>query len=185
MNGMLMDGRGVSTSGTKTTVVDTRKDFLADIFNGKFIKIRIDGVDYFRTITDTAGSTLTFATLPGTPAASVWTVDVGVTITTTSVADGGNEYSIVAALATGAAALSATLVGNVITIVLATDAGGAGIDLENTVTLVTAAIDALAEFTAVAGGSGATVVVSATVAFSGGIDEVKPIDGTVYEVAWR
>lgn len=37
----------------------------ADLFNGTIIKMNIGGIDYFRTITDTANSTLTFGALPG------------------------------------------------------------------------------------------------------------------------
>ncbi|MCE5227881.1 MAG: hypothetical protein LLG05_18735 [Porphyromonadaceae bacterium] len=187
IDGLLnLAGKGYATGGTKTTLIDARKNFEADILNDKLIKIRIGDVNYFRKIADTTTNTLTFTTLPGTPAAVVWTIDTGVTITVTSVADGGNEYSIVAALATGNnQPLAAALVGDVITVSLATGVAGASDDTANTVTLVTAAIDGLAGFTAVAAGLGSTVVAPATVEFSGGTEEVKPIDGTPYEVAWR
>jgi len=181
-----LGGRGLATGGTKTTLVDTNKVFEADIFNSTIVKIRIGSVDYYRTITDTSGSTITFATLPGTPASSVWTIEVGVTITVTSVADGGNEYTIVAALAGEInQPLAVALVGDVITVTLATGADGLSSDVANTVTLVTAAIDALAEFAAVAAGAGATVVTPSTATFSGGIEEVKPIADTSYEIMKR
>ena len=181
-------GRGVATGGTKTTLIDTLKVFEADILNGTVLRINVDGIDYYRTVTDTADSTITFATLPGTPAVAVWTVDTGVTITVTSVADGGNQYSISAALAIGNnKPLAVALVNDVITVTLATGAAGLSNDVANTVTLVTAAIDALAGFTAVAAGSGATVVAATTtaVAFENGVDEVKPVVGTRYEIAKR
>lgn len=181
-------GRGQATGGTKTTLLDTRKAFIDGMLNGSIIRMTIDGIDYYRTVTGTTASTstITFPTLPGTPASCVWTAVAGHVITTTSVADGGNDYTIVAALAVGNnKPLAVTLVGNVITIALATGAGGASNDVANTATLVAAAIDALAEFTsAVTSGNGSGVVAatSAPVAFTGGVDEVKPVAGTHYEI---
>lgn len=180
--------RGVATGGTKTTLVDDTKVFDADIFNDKTLKISIGGIDYFKKITDTADSTLTFATLPGTPAEAVWTISTGITITVTSAADGGNEYTIESALAEGNnQPLAVALDGNVIRVTLATGAAGLSNDVANTVTLVTAAIDALAEFTAVAAGEGSTVVGETTtpIAFADGVEEVKPLVDTVYEIGWR
>lgn len=148
----------------------------------------IGGIDYYRTITGTTASTstITFPTLPGTPASCAWTAVAGHVITTTCVADGGNDYTIVAALAVGNnKPLAVTLVGKVITIALATGAGGLSNDAANTATLVAAAIDALAEFTSSVtsgDGSGVVAATSAPVAFSGGVDEVKPVSGTHYEV---
>lgn len=179
---------GIATGGTKTTLIDTRKDFLADIFNTKTIKISIGGIDYFRTITDTTTNTLTFATLPGTPAEAVWTIGTGITITVTSVADGGNEYTIESALAEGNnKPLAVALDGDVIRVTLATGVAGLSNDVANTVTLVTAGIDALAEFTAAAAGAGSTVVGETTtpIAFENGVEEVKPLEDTRYEIGWR
>ncbi len=180
--------RGAATGGTKTTLIDTRKDISDDLFNDKIIKMNINNIDYYRKITDTSNNnTFTFATLPGAPAVAVWTISEGVTITITSATDGGNEYSLVAALAEEEAALSAELVGNVITVTLATDAEGVGINAANTVTLVTAAIDALDEFSAEASGEGSTVVSETTdpIEFENGVEEVKPTAGTAYEINWR
>lgn len=181
-------GKGQATGGTKTTLLDTRKVFLDGMLNGRIIRMTIGGIDYYRTITGTTASTstITFPTLPGTPASCAWTAVAGHVITTTCVADGGNDYTIVAALAVGNnKPLAVTLVGNVITIALATGAGGASNDAANTATLVAAAIDALAEFTSSVtsgDGSGVVAATSAPVAFSGGVDEVKPVSGTHYEV---
>lgn len=181
-------GKGQATGGTKTTLLDTRKVFLDGMLNGRIIRMTIGGIDYYRTITGTTASTstITFPTLPGTPASCAWTAVAGHVITTTCVADGGNDYTIVAALAAGNnKPLAVTLVGKVITIALATGAGGASNDVANTATLVAAAINTLAEFTsAVTSGDGSGVVAatSAPVAFSGGVDEVKPVSGTHYEV---
>lgn len=180
-------GRGVATGGTKTTLVDTKRVFEADMLNGAMLRIIHLGTEYYRKITDTAASTLTFATLPGAQASAVWTVSAGVTITVSTVTDiaAGNDYTIVAALDTAInKPLAVAFADGVITVTLATGAGGASDDAKNTVTLVTAAIDALADFTAVAGGSGATVVgaTSSPVAFTGGVDEVKPSSITHYEI---
>ena len=181
-------GKGQATGGTKTTLLDTRKVFLDGMLNGRIIRMTIGGIDYYRTITGTTASTstITFPTLPGTPASCAWTVVAGHVITTTCVADGGNDYTIVAALAEGNnKPLAVTLVGKVITIALATGAGGASNDAANTTTLVAAAIDALPEFTSSVtsgDGSGVVAATSAPVAFSGGVDEVKPVSGTHYEV---
>jgi len=180
-------GHGIATGGTKTTLIDTSKVYEADVLNGTIVRIHAGGIDYYRTISDTAGSTITFATLPGTPAANVWTVSSGVTITTTAAADGtaGNAYTLVAALnAEASQNLAVALVGKVITVTLATGANSLSDDVKNTVTLVTAAIEALADLTAVAGGSGATVVGETTaLTFTGGIDAVIPNTTTRYQLA--
>jgi hypothetical protein len=55
--------RGMATGGSNTTLVDAKRVFLADMLNGKMIKIEIGGKEYFTTITDTADSTITFAGL--------------------------------------------------------------------------------------------------------------------------
>ena len=189
MNNVLASlGRGRATGGTKTTLVDARKNFEAGLFNGTIIKMNIGGIDYFRTITDTANSTLTFGALPGAKGSGIWTVSDGVTITVTTVADTATDYTLEAKLATGNnKPLAVALDGTVIRVTLATDANGSSDDAKNTVTLVTAAIDALPEFTAVASGDGSTVCTptSAPVSFSGGVDEVKPTNGVHYEIRRR
>jgi len=57
--------RGVATGGSNTTLVDSNRIYLADILNGKAIKMEIGGKEYWTTITDTADSTITFAALAG------------------------------------------------------------------------------------------------------------------------
>lgn len=95
-----------------------------------------------------------------------------VTVTVASAGGLGNQYSIRAVLA-GApdTALSAALSAFVLTVTLGTDGGGLADATKNTATLVAAEIDALAEFTAAASGTGATAVpVTAARSFSGGHD---------------
>ena len=175
-----------SIDGTKTTLIDDSKSFPADLLNGAMLKMKIGGIDYYRIITATTTSTLTFATLPGTAASSVWTVTVGVTITVTCATENAahNSYTIAAALGAGNnIPLSVALVGNVLTVTLATGATGLSDDAKNTVTLVTAAIDALADFAAVAAGTGSTVVTATTApTFTGGITAVLPVAGTPYVI---
>ena len=57
--------RGVATGGRNTTLVDSKRVFLADMLNGKMIKMEIGAKEYWTTITDTADSTITFAALAG------------------------------------------------------------------------------------------------------------------------
>lgn len=60
--------RGIATGGSNTTLVDTKRVFLADMLNGKMIKMNISGTEYYTTITDTADSTITFAALASSAA---------------------------------------------------------------------------------------------------------------------
>lgn len=55
--------RGVTTGGSTTTVVDATKSFEAALYNGKVVKVTVDGVDYYCAITACSGSTLTFAAI--------------------------------------------------------------------------------------------------------------------------
>lgn len=65
--------RGVATGGSNTTLVDSKRVFLADMLNSKMIKMEIDGVEYWTTITDTADSTITFAALADSAAPAAGT----------------------------------------------------------------------------------------------------------------
>ena len=53
--------RGVATGGSTTTMVDTAKSFEANLYDGKVLKVTVDNVDYYCTITASLGDTLTFA----------------------------------------------------------------------------------------------------------------------------
>ena len=55
--------RGVATGGSTTTVVDSTKSFEASLYNGKVVKVTIQGVDYYCTITACTGGTITFAAI--------------------------------------------------------------------------------------------------------------------------
>jgi uncharacterized protein YqfB (UPF0267 family) len=55
--------RGVATGGSTTTVVDSTKSFEAALYVNKVVKVTVEGVDYYCTITVCSGSTLTFAAI--------------------------------------------------------------------------------------------------------------------------
>ena len=55
--------RGVATGGSTTTVVDSNKSFEATLYVNKVVKVTVEGVDYYCTITACTGSTLTFAAI--------------------------------------------------------------------------------------------------------------------------
>lgn len=55
--------RGVATGGSTTTVVDSTKSFEAALYVNKVVKVTVEGVDYYATITACTGSTLTFAAI--------------------------------------------------------------------------------------------------------------------------
>ncbi len=55
--------RGVATGGSTTTVVDSTKSFESALYVNKVVKVTVEGVDYYATITGCTGSTLTFAAI--------------------------------------------------------------------------------------------------------------------------
>lgn len=55
--------RGVTTGGSTTTVVDATKSFEAALYVNKVVKVTVEDVDYYCTITACTGSTLTFAAI--------------------------------------------------------------------------------------------------------------------------
>ncbi len=83
----------------------------------------------------------------------------------------GNAYTVSVVVPAGTSGLSVALVGSVITVNLAVS-GGVVVGASNTATLVAAAIDALANFTATASGTGATQfsIAEGPTAFTGGSD---------------
>ena len=176
---------GIATGGSKTTIVDTTKDFVTNMFTGNIAKVNISGKEYYRTVASNTATTLTIATLPGASA----TAKIGETgtseVTITVVAEGieGNEYSVEVVEAPGTNDnLSASLTGDVLTVYLGKTSDSLD-NTKNTGTLVASAIDALPEFTAVLTGSGGVVPVTVNpVEFSGGIATVRPTVGTLYQI---
>jgi len=55
--------RGVATGGSTTTVVDSIKSFEAALYVNKVVKVTVEGVDYYATITACTGGTITFAAI--------------------------------------------------------------------------------------------------------------------------
>lgn len=94
--------KGTATGGTNTTLVDANKNFEADALNGEKIVFTVGGVEYHKTITDSGGSTITFATLPAAVAATA-TIGKGaddegkvvVECEGDNVGALGNDYSII------------------------------------------------------------------------------------------
>ncbi len=82
----------------------------------------------------------------------------------------GNAYTVVVVLGSGNdLPLSAALVGQILTVTLGTDGSGVADPVKNTAVLVAGAISNITNFSAVASGTGATVIpVTSSTAFSGG-----------------
>ena len=51
--------KGVASGGSDTTIVDDTKDFTSSAFANKLVKVQIGGIDYYRLISTTTGSTIT------------------------------------------------------------------------------------------------------------------------------
>jgi hypothetical protein len=104
---------------------------------------------------------------------------VTVTAAGTQLGATGNINAIVVNIPIGTSPLSVSYVSNVITVNLSVSSG-ALVALDNTATLVAAAIDGLTDFTAVASGTGATALtIAATVLFTGGLTN------TIRELSWN
>lgn len=113
------------------------------------------------------------------------TADIGTgdngTVTTTVDLGGtdGNNFTIEVEVAVGVdQALAAAIVGQAITVTLGTDGAGDPDDAKNTATLVAAAVDALADVSASASGTGNDPLTGAEgpTSFTGGIDQWRTFD---------
>lgn len=126
------------------------------------------------------------------------TADIGagdngvVTTTVDTAGTDGNNYTIEVVEGVGNnVPLSAAIVGKAVTVTLGTDGAGDPDDTKNTATLVTAAIEALANVSASASGTGATPLTAAEgpTSFTGGIDQWRTFDAlsdleSTGEVEW-
>lgn len=175
---------GIATDGSKTTIIDTGKDWEANMFAGHTVKVFIGAKEYLRTVSSNTADTLTMATLPGA-AASVIIGTPGtaeVTVTYVNEGVGGNSLTAEVVEAPGDNDnLSASLTGTVLTVYLG-KTGGVLDGAKNTATLVAAFIDTLPEFTAAMTGSGGVVPVAAAVPFAGGIAVVDVTAGSEYQI---
>lgn len=94
---------GVSTDGSPLTIVDSTKDFEADVLKDKVIRIIIGAITYYRKITASLGSTITFPAIVAAAAASaaIGEAPGGIaTIRCKAVGDEGNQYSVEAVAGT-------------------------------------------------------------------------------------
>lgn len=180
--------RGEATGGSATTIADTTKNFDTDLVKTKLVKILISGIEYLRTISSHTVDTLTVAKFKDAVAASCVifpAYDYEVTAVVVAAGLAGNNYSVVVVKSDEANGnLAAALDGSVLTITLGVDADKALDPAKNTGTLIAAAVDALAEFTAsVTGGDGSVAAtVTGTYVFTGGADAVVPRTGDPYEI---
>jgi hypothetical protein len=116
------------------------------------------------TVSGHAASLSAYDTDTGTSATATIGSGTNGTVTTTVTLPGlaGNAYTIEVVAGVGNdVSLAAVLAGTAITVTLGTDSGGALDATKNTATLVAAAIDALADVTSVASGTGATAMPAA------------------------
>jgi hypothetical protein len=121
MMGMTVFDAGIATGGSKTTIVDTSKDYPNDLLIGKVAEVIVDGITYLRDITDNTNTTITINTLPGNEAY----VNIGsggngtVTITAEQEDDLYNTHTVeVVAGNTENGALSAAMVDNDLVVTL-------------------------------------------------------------------
>jgi hypothetical protein len=177
---------GIATGGSKTTIVDSVKNFGTNILSGAIAKVRVNGIEYLRSIASNTADTITIATLPGAAAGAVYGDAGGGQVTIACVEEGeaGNLYTLEVVLSPGQdAALSASLLESVLTVFLGTDAEGLADNAKNTGTLVAAAIGDVPGFDATMTGSGGVVAETENpVLFTGGIDAVPVAAGCEYQI---
>ncbi|HBC94375.1 MAG TPA: hypothetical protein DCZ10_16115 [Pelotomaculum sp.] len=175
---------GVATGGSKTSIVDSGKNFEADILVGGIAEMIIDGVTYYRSISANMGNAITISALPGASASVVVGDHAGAEVTITFDEEGAaaNEYMLEIVNGEGEnVPLSADFTDGILTVTLATDETGAPDNAENTATAVAGVIDILDGFSAVMTGSGGVMAVTAEpVPFTGGIDTVEVASETPY-----
>ena len=169
---------GVSTSGSKTTLTDSTKDFEVNSLANATIQIDIGSIKYFRKISSNTLNVITFAALPGSVASAAIGSGANGTVTISSINEniGGNSYTVQALLGVGInIPLSVLLTGLNLVVTLATNGGGTIDMAANTASLIATAVAGLAEFTAVASGTGLdTVNPTNVINFTGGIATVAP-----------
>lgn len=182
---------GSATGGSSTTIQDNTKNWPVNKFAGQLVKLTsAAGIEYLRTVISNTANTITVAELcAAVNGTAVLFAGLSYEVTATgegaAAAAAGNAYDFVVVAGDGAnVALSAVLAGTTVTVTLGTGAGGALDDAKNTATLITAAIAALATFTAAV--TGATASDPATVAdavdVTGGADAYGGVLGYAYEI---
>jgi len=178
---------GVSSIvGTPSIFTDTTKNYGTGIFVGKGIKLTIVGVDYYRTITANAGSSITITSILEPVSAGCvhgGGTDPQLTIVVALAGMTGNNYDLTIAPAPGSDDnLSASLNGELLTVYLGKTAGTLD-DAKNTGLLIATAIDQLPEFSCtMTGVDGVIAVTAAPVPFIGGANGINIPAGTPYEI---
>jgi hypothetical protein len=178
--------KGIATGGSLTTVEDDTKNIEVNALVGFAIIVKIDGIDFVRIITANTATEITFPDLVAAVAASVVVgnpLAAEITVTAATKGAAGNDYTIEIVSGVGNnVPLSAALVGDVLTVILATDGAGALDPAANTGVNVAAAVDLLPEFTCVMSGAGGPMPVIPSTSFTGGIDEVAASAGDFYRI---
>lgn len=181
---VLLDYGTASDNSTNIVLVDDEKNFETDIYNGKLIKIVIDGVEYIRTITDTTLNTIGFASLGGSAATAILgSHDAGeVTIVTDGMSADYNSYTAEVVVSSGQNMnLSSSFSNGVLTVYLGTDANGDPDGSKNTATAIAESISQIPDFTATMTGSGGVIAPTENpVNFSGGADAIIPAANDPY-----
>jgi hypothetical protein len=177
---------GIATSGSKSTIVDTDKNFITNMLAGAIAEVDIGSTTYFRKVLSNTATTVTIDTIAGNPASATLGSGTNGVVTITSVNDGigGNSYTVAAVLGSGNnIAMSVLLTGLNLVVTLGTNGGGTIDTAKNTATLVAAAIDALPEFVATASGTGVTSInPTSQASFTGGVAIVSVSASTPYKI---
>lgn len=181
--------KGVATSGSNTTIADTTKNFTVNALANMTANVTIGGVEYIRKITSNTADTITIPTLGADVKASAVVypdADNEITVVcVTATGVNGNAYNVEVVYGEGnSQPLAAAFTSPTITVTLATDGNGDPDDADNTGTLVAAAIDTLAGFSAtVTGTDGSLACTDLTdVDFSGGVDAPVVAAGCYYGI---
>ena len=177
---------GIATSGSKSTIVDTNKNFIINMLTGAIAEVDIGTTKYFRKVLSNTATVVTIDTIAGNPASKAIGTGVNGVVTITSINDGigGNSYTVAAVLGDGNdISLSALLTGLNLVITLGTNVGGTIDVAKNTALLVAAIVDSLPEFTSVYNGTGAdSINPFSAVTFAGGIEIIAVSSSTQYKI---
>ena len=176
---------GIATSGSKTTIVDTNKSFITNMFSGAIVNFKIGTKDYYKTVVSNTENSITFTpTLPGTKAtATIGTGTSEILVTAASEGVLGNTYQIKIQASSGTNDnLSASLIDGVLTVFLGKTEDVLD-NTKNTATLVATAIDQLPEFISSTSNIGVVVVTTENIHFTGGVDTIDVLEGSKYIIS--
>ena len=175
---------GIAIGGSKTTIIDYNKNFEVNMFAGNIVKITLDDIEYYRSVTSNTSTTLTISPLPGDSAsATIGSGESEIIIYVVNEGIEGNSYSVEVVESPGTNDnLSTSLIDNILTIYLG-KTGDVLDNTKNTSVAVINAIDNVSEFFAIGTGSGGILSVTIEpVEFTGGIEVVRVIEGSEYQI---